>query len=557
MSAASDPASAAHLVLRHAASRPEHTALVYPQSWPQPRGYGRLSYGALASRVAAAAEDLHARGVIPGDRVVVLVPMSPELYVVLLAVAALGAVAVFVEPASTPREIARVVRATRPKAFVGIAKAHVLRVLDRHVARVPIVVLVGPPLLARAAGAVALANLEKAGAGAPLPPSAGGPNDPALLTFSSGSTGTPKGATRSNAFLAAQHGAIERLVARPDGAEDVHMSAFAIVLLSALCAGMTAVIPRMGRGGVNDVDGAALAAAIDELGVNVVSGSPAFLAPIIDAARRRRRPLSGVRRVVTGGAPVPVSLCEAVEGVLPGGELLVVYGSTEAEPIATIEAASVRAHTAESTRAGAGLCVGTPDPHIELKLMQPADGPLQVGPGGIAALEVADGEVGEVTVTGDHVNKRYYRNDAAERATKIVDEQGRVWHRTGDAAYRDIHGRLWIVGRTGDIVTDGERTYHPAAVEAAAQVLSFVDRAALIQSDAGEVVLVVQPVPLRSAGALAHRALSTPTSRKQAVRAALERAGVLVDRVELAPALPVDPRHRAKLDYPAIRRQFA
>ncbi len=553
MSAASDPTSAAHLVLRHAQTRPQHTALVYPDA----RGYGRLTYGELAARVAATAQGLRARGVTPGDRVVVLVPMSPELYVVLLAVAALGAVAVFVEPASTPREIARVVRVARPRAFVGIAKAHVLRLIDRHVARVPIVVLVGSPLLARAAGAVSLADLEAAGAGAPLPRAAGAPDDPALLTFSSGSTGTPKGATRSNAFLAAQHAAIERLVARPAGAEDVHMSAFAIVLLSALSGGMTAVIPRIGRGGVNDVDGNDLAAAIDQLGVNVVSGSPAFLAPIIDAARRRRRPLSGVRRVVTGGAPVPVSLCEAAEGALPAGELLVVYGSTEAEPIATIEAAAVRAHTAESTRAGAGLCVGTPDPHLELVLLRPTDGPLAVGPGGIAALQVADGEVGEVTVTGDHVNERYYRNPEAERATKLVDESGRVWHRTGDAAYRDIHGRLWIVGRTADVVSAGDRTYHPAAVEAAAQVLPFVDRAALIQSGDGAVVLVVQPVPLRSFGAVAHRALSTPASRKEAVRVALERAGVIVDRVELTRALPVDPRHRAKLDYPAIRRQYA
>jgi hypothetical protein len=37
----------------------------------------------------------------------------------------------------------------------------------------------------------------------------------------------------------------------------------------------------------------------------------------------------------------------------------------------------------------------------------------------------------------------------------------------------------------------------------------------------------------------------------------MRQAGIEIDRVEFARVLPVDSRHRAKLDYPAIRRQYA
>src|SRR5258705_545536 len=77
------------------------------------------------------------------------------------------------------------------------------------------------------------------------------------------------------------------------GGVDVHMSSFAIILLSSLASGSTGVIPRMGRGGVDHVDGGELADLIEARGINVVSGSPAFLAPIFAAVERRGRPLRG------------------------------------------------------------------------------------------------------------------------------------------------------------------------------------------------------------------------------------------------------------------------
>lgn len=542
MSELPDPRPVPRLFLDAAAASPERVALVHPRGGR----YRDVTYGALADRVARLTRGLRQRGVGAGDRVVVLIPMSPELYAVILAIACAGATAVFVEPTSGIAEIARTIRLTRAKAFIGVPKAHVLRLMSRAVAAVPVAIVVGNRAAAAAARAETLAAVES-GEPADRTSLRFDPAAPALLTFSSGSTGTPKGATRSHRFVLAQHRAIEQMSESRPG--DVHLSAFAMVHLSTLASGHTAIIPRLGRGGVNQVDGAEIADLIGAYGATVVSGSPAFLTPIFEAAAQRARPLTSVRRVASGGAPVPVSLCETADAVLPNGSFLVVYGSTECEPICTIESAEVVAETAPRTRAGAGLCVGRPHTDVRLRLLRSSRDPLRVGPGGIDALCVTDGDVGEVAVAGPHVNERYYRNRSAERACKLIDEHGVIWHRTGDAAYRDERGRIWVVGRTSDVVERGEQRYHPAAVEALVRTHPMVARAALVAANDGAAMVVEPRARVRRRSAKARRL-------EHELRAKLAAANVHLDAFHLSAELPTDPRHRAKLDYPAIRRSL-
>src|SRR5690606_37212457 len=76
---------------RHLGNRGDKTAILFVPN--DPKGKARhISYGELHSRVCQFANVLKGQGVKKGDRVVVYLPMIPELAVALLACARIGAV---------------------------------------------------------------------------------------------------------------------------------------------------------------------------------------------------------------------------------------------------------------------------------------------------------------------------------------------------------------------------------------------------------------------------------------------------------------------------------
>ena len=137
-------------------------------------------------------------------------------------------------------------------------------------------------------------------------------------------------------------------------------------------------------------------------------------------------------------------------------------------------------------------------------------------------------ELGEVVVTGAHVNKGYLDNPEAEAECKVSID-GEVWHRTGDVAKRDQDGRLWLQGRVGQDV-DGQ---YPFPIEAAAESHDAVRRAALV-SFQGEATLAVELQAPNAEG----------LTRQMASRFALN--------VRIVDQIPVDARHNTKVDRTAL-----
>src|SRR5262249_4935435 len=89
----------------------------------------RLTFAQLDRRVRALAAGLAADGIGPGDRVLLFVPMSIDLYVAILACLYAGAAAVFVDAWAGRRRLDAAVEAARPRAFIGTPKAHLLRLV--------------------------------------------------------------------------------------------------------------------------------------------------------------------------------------------------------------------------------------------------------------------------------------------------------------------------------------------------------------------------------------------------------------------------------------------
>ncbi len=145
---------------------------------------------------------------------------------------------------------------------------------------------------------------------------------------------------------------------------------------------------------------------------------------------------------------------------------------------------------------------------------------------------------GEIVVAGDHVLQGYVHGEGDAETKFRVD--GRVWHRTGDAGYRDENNRLWLLGRCSARIEDLSGTAYPFAVECAAMEDAAVGRAALVARD-GRRLLAVEPAAGRSPDAARLKDLL---------------AWAKLDGIVSVGKIPVDKRHNAKVDYPALERMM-
>jgi olefin beta-lactone synthetase len=518
-----NPNIAARLAER-AERHPERAAIV------EARGgrAGRITFGELARRVARTGAGLRAAGLGVGSRALLFIPMSVDLYVGLLGVLHTGATAVFVDAWADRRRLDAAVEAARPDLFVGTPKAHLLRLLSRSVRRIPRHWVAGRRLLP-------LARHERE---ASAPPARVGGGTPALVTFTTGSTGTPKAAARSHDFLWAQHLALaEHLRLRPD---DVDMPTLPVFVLNDLALGVTSVIPDFDPRRPAEIRPDRILRQMARERVTTSSGSPAFYERLLEGVRAEPGALD--LRLWTGGAPVYPPLARALHRAT-GGRAHVVYGSTEAEPIAGIGAGEMLEAMSPADPRG-GLCAGRPVPGIDLRLIRPTPDPVRLGPQGWGEWEVGPGETGEIVVAGAHVLGEYLDAPEETRRQKIRDGE-RVWHRTGDAGRLDADGRLWLMGRVGSRVLRGGESWWSTAAEVRALAVPGVRHAAYLG------------VPEGSGGQRAVLCVELDGGEVPAheLRAAL--APFPIDEVRALARIPRDPRHSSKTDVGALRHLLA
>ncbi|MGH7724990.1 MAG: AMP-binding protein [Candidatus Eiseniibacteriota bacterium] len=501
------------------------------------RGRRRVvSYGHLHELAAAFAGRLARADINPGDRVVVFVPVSIALYAVILGIFHRGATAVFVDPGLGRESIESAVRTAAPRAFAGILRAHAFRLLSPALRAVPHAFVVGrdPERIARS-GTVPSEPAQLAG------------DAPALVTFTTGSTGRPKAVLRTHGFLWTQHEVLARHLAVSEGTVD--LPTLPVFVLHDLAAGATAVIADLDPRHPERADAIPVASIVQTEGVTTLIASPALADRIV-----RRSAQEGARfpveHLYTGGAPIDPPLARRLADAV-AGRVMLLYGSTEAEPIAEIDAeAMLAAHEGPDALAG-GLCVGRPVAEIEVALLapdtEPDSDPSVDAEGAFAALRTPAGEPGEVAVTGPHVLPSYWKDPESDRRFKITDGR-RTWHRTGDGARIDAAGRLWLLGRVKERIVRDHRTWWSLPVEQAARALPGVRHAAYF--------------PLAGEGSAVHAVVVFEGDESFHAEWTLERvrdavAPAPVDRVVRRTRIPRDPRHHSKTDLTRLRKEIA
>lgn len=512
---------------QQARARPEAVAII-----DRHRGRRRATtFAQIEQQRAQAAALLYAHGLRRGDAVLLLQPMSAELYVLLAAVFAQGLVAVVLDPSAGRRHVAACCAVHPIRGFVGSRRAHLLRLLVPGVRRIPKRFSLGGWV----PGAV---RWERAATLAPRADLAACDADtPALLTFTSGSTGAPKAAIRTHGLLAAQYAAVRHALGLQPG--QIDLATLPIFVLANLAAGVTTVLPDADLRRVGDIAPAPVLAQMQQENVTRVTASPAFFERLL-ASEDAAAGFAHTRHLFTGGAPVFPDLMRRLKNAAPAAKVVALYGSTEAEPIADVALDDWQPGDPAAMQGGAGLLAGDPVPEVDLRIL-PDQWGTPLGPFTEAefdALALPPEQPGEIVVSGAHVVPGYL-GGRGEAETKFVAD-GRRWHRTGDAGYFDAEGRLWLLGRCAAKVVDAHGICYPLAVESAAQAWPGVQRAAFLAHE-GQRWLLLEPG-------------ETPPD-VAAVAAALSWAKLAgVRRVD---KLPVDRRHNAKIDYVALRRSIA
>ena len=526
------------------AQRSDQLAIVERTRQEQDTTLTYLEFDTQVKRLCAA---LAQNGVGPGDRVIVLIPMQLELYVCMAAIMRMGAVTVFVDPHMPRVQFDNCCRVVEPRAFIGIPRAHLFRLGCKHLRKVPLQLTTGrlPWFIARGIGAWLHSPLNH-----PAPPMVDVADDhPALIGFTTGSSGAACGSTRTHGFLNAQITALFQPEEKRQASVD--LPGFPVLPLDNLIRGRVTILPRFPAGKVGEVEVDTLLQQVDRYAPDMMSGAPAYLNAICAGAEAVGRTLDSVGILFTGGAPMAKTGLERVCRVWPNARVVIVYGSTEAEPVARIDATEIIEQCYARSSQGHGYCVGYPIDTIETLIL-----PLEFAEASIddlSSIALPNHCIGEIAVRGAHVNTQYWNDPAGEKKNKIQTPSG-TWHRMGDAGYRDDKGRLWLVGRSHMAISppwtpspDGGNSsfvpgqaawIFPYQVEAIANNIDAVKRSAYVGVNQGYHLLV-------------------ETSEANVDTAALERtltgamAGFPLTRMWFR-CLPVDPRHNSKIDYAAV-----
>jgi olefin beta-lactone synthetase len=496
----------ARLFFEQAKVHPERVAIIH--------GARRITYGELAKQAEATASGFITQGLRSGDHVLVLVPMGIDLYRVILALLRIGAVAVFLDAWVNRERMEVCCEIADARAWVGGWKARLVAWVSRPLRRTPIKLRLSPP------------------SGATTPLAAVDPDQSALITFTTGSTGTPKAARRSHDFLARQFEALLDELQPTEG--DTDLTTLPIVVFINLGFGSTTVIPAFKPSAPERFSAGKVVQQILVHGVDRMTVSPIHAHMLADHVLSTGSRLPTLKKLFTGGGPVFPAEAQRIARAFPEARCTIVYGSTEAEPIASVLADELVGEVSD-----AGLSVGRVFHRTSVRIIPISD--VAIPPmtsGNFDDFVLPDGHIGEIVVSGTHVLASYFNNEEAFRRNKIIVD-GVAWHRTGDCG-RLVNGLLFLLGRCAQLIPNSDGHIAPFVWEPRLSAIEGVERGTLIGRN-GSIIAVIQPAPGFE-----------PDLLQQKVKDLC----AFVQQVRFVGRMPMDPRHRSKIDHDALQRHF-
>ncbi len=376
-----------------------------------------VTYGALAARVRGAASALRARGLQPGDRVMVADLGGVLILIATLAVLRAGATAVVVDPNLAAPELAALAEGSGPvRLAIGGAPFvdHLRGGLD-------------VPVLADADLVAADDGVE------PADP------DTAIVLFTSGTTGRPKP-------IAMSADVVRTRLAPYADSPDPHVRMLCtpvfhigglIGALVSLVGGHTLVVQRRFEAGE-------WLRLVEQHQVRQMFLVPAMLRKILDHPDFATRDHTSLTMLTYGAAPMPPQLIARALDEMPTVGFANTWGQTET--LGGITILSPEDHRHPVRRHSVGQAV----PGVQMRVLDPATG-----------AELPAGAVGELqTLSSQNVTAG--------------------WHGTGDLGHIDEDGYVYVSGRLSDVINRGGEKVGPVEVEDVLRAHPQVDDVAVV-----------------------------------------------------------------------------
>ena len=437
-------------VLANAAALGDKPALVDGAS-------GRtITYSGLAAAVRGFAGGLVRYGMKPGDVLALMAPNIPEYAVVFHGVATAGCTITTINPTYTSYEVNKQLLDSDARLLVTIPMFLEVATEGAKGTSVEGIYVLGEPT----GDAHPVTELFGPVLEEQVPVD---PDDVVCLPYSSGTTGLNKGVMLTHHALVAN---VAQVAAGGGMREDekfiavlpfFHIYGMQVLMNTGLRAGATIItMPRFELEEFLRLH--------QEYGI-----TRSFVAPPIVVALAKhplvdQYDLSSLRQIFSGAAPLSAELAlEAGERL--GCEVVQGYGMTELSPVSHLTPPGM-------FKPGS---VGVTAPNTLSKIVDPATN-----------AEVGVGETGELCVQGPQMMKGYLNNPAATAST--IDPDG--WLHTGDIAYVDDDGHVFIVDRLKELIKYKGFQVPPAELEALLLTHPAIADAAVVglpDDEAGEI----------------------------------------------------------------------
>ena len=430
----------AQIIREHAQHRPDAPALSFEgTTW---------SFADLHQLSSRSAQALLTAGVRAGDRVALLTKNRAEFYELLFALSKIGAILVGLNWRLAAGEIEAIVADAKPTvALLGPDEEKLFNASSRATPGLNQIVVFGAEFDAwRSDSAIDPGHIGQG-------------DDVALLMYTSGTTGMPKGVMLTNANMAFTRKLGETWGMGPDSVNLVAMPMFHVggtgYGTSTMMVGGHTVLMK-------EVNPAVAIDLIARYKVTHTFFVPAVVQSLLLTPGIEKADFSSLQLLMYGASPIGDVLLKQALAVLKCN-FMQAYGMTETA--GTVLDLPPTDHEPEGPRSGLLKSCGKAYPWVNLRIIDPT-----------TLSDVKVGEVGEIWLQSGMVMKGYWNKPDA--TTDAIQAGG--WLRTGDAAYQDAEGYVYMFDRFKDMIISGGENIYPAEVENAMNAHSAVKEVGVI-----------------------------------------------------------------------------